>query len=798
MSRRHLTQLLLTLLAVWAATAVSQETPPAAAAPDSLVADTLHADSTFIDSLYYTCDSIRYDVPNERMSLAGSASIRYGSANIAAEIINIDMERDQASSSGRVELKDGAYLMLGDALFYDIETREALVDRGATRFDKGFFYGREVRKVGKNTYDIDDGYFTTCDAAEPDYYIWSKRMRLYKDDKLVTRPTVFFVNHFPVMAVPFATISIKRGRQTGILVPEPGYNSYEGKYLRDIAYFYAWRDYADATLAFDYMELTGWEARLAGRYLDRYVLDGNLLARLQKRILSMGRTQYEWLLQSRHHHNIGYASKLDVNLDFVSSREIWEGSVNPDERLSEKVTSRLAYNMPLFSRTIYFSASYNEDLRNDVKTLTLPSVSYALPSKPIAELFLDEDEATDDASEDAWWRDFSFNVGFKSVHTGRVTDPDADWKAIFWQSSRDSTGKYVNEHHAGLRQNMGLSWSRKLWGWFNLGQTVTGNFAVHDRDSDNNKLATGYDWNGTSRTSFSLYGVRSFAGGPLSALRHVLTPSFSFTYKPDFEENDSFYNFGGVGLNSSVRSRSFRFSLDNLWQLKLRLAEGGELKLNDFFKLTSGISYDLEKEGERFSNISHTARLSPGKITTPLVGLTLSDRLTVTQDAYDFDVLYWRLTTTLNFSGAASYTEYFPRAPNRFESSRFLEADTLETAEAPLTIERLEQQAETDGWSCDISYELARHKGKDEPTTHSLRNSLSLRLTRNWYITYTNNYDLLDDRVVSQNLTITRDLHCWKLKFSWTKSGDYWNYSLRLFAVKLPDSLQFRTSDHKH
>jgi lipopolysaccharide assembly outer membrane protein LptD (OstA) len=193
---------------------------------------------------------------------------------------------------------------------------------------------------------------------------------------------VFYVNHFPVFGFPYGTFTIKRGRKSGLLVPEPGYNSNDGKYINNIAYYQVLGDYADATMTFNYMEKTGWDAILEGRYAQRYRMNGTFTAQLEKRLLNMGQTRYDWLLQASHKQNIGYASTLNASLKFVSSRAIWAGSTDTDERLSESVTSSMRYETPLFSRTLSAAASYTDDLLNDTKKITLPTSATRCPPSP--------------------------------------------------------------------------------------------------------------------------------------------------------------------------------------------------------------------------------------------------------------------------------------------------------------------------------------------------------------------------------------------------------------------------------
>lgn len=783
---------------------------------DSLEIEQVAIDTVELDSVFYWADSIFYDVKNETIDLVGKAKITYHNSDIISDTITINLAKEQAFAKGKSYLQDGTQNMLGRDIYFDLDSQWGLIKRGISEFDKGFYYGEEIRKVDKRTFDVDKGLFTTCDALHPHFYIYANKLRVYQNDKIVAKPIVFYVNNFPVMALPFGTFTIKRGRQTGILVPSPGWNKVKGKYLENIAYYYAYKNFADATLYMDYFEKTGWETGFHSRYEKRYIFNGKLNAVLQKRIEGPKQSSYEWEINSTHHHDFGNKTTFDENITFISSKRVWEGSDILDERLTEKITSRLAYKRPFLNSTLNMTATYIDDFENNRKDITLPYVSYVLPSKPVYELFFSED---DEMPEDAWWQDFSYSYNFKASHVGDINDSTATFWDVLYNDTigPDSTYATGNQHNAGIKHSASLSYSYKFKGWLNLSQSVSGNEVWFDRDMEDTKLVRGADYNTRSSLSFNLYGIRNMPAFYLSAVRHIITPSVSFTYKPDFSRNDRFYNFGGIGVGSGVKQRMINLSLSNTWQLKLKqTANTRERKINDFFKIGSSISYDFEKEGKGFTEtINHSINLNPNKFAWSVIDLSTKPSGSITQETYglkfkgwdldkwDWAVSNWtfRVTTKLNFSGDANYIDYFPTPQNEFVTGEFFQSDTLSVEEDRMitTLEELDElYREKKNWSFNFSHTYKTNKASYEINnyTSDLRMSVSAKLTRNWSVNYDNYIDLKDDELVSHNFTITRDLHCWKVYFKYTRQGDYWSYRFQLFNIKLPEDLKFRTSDH--
>jgi hypothetical protein len=799
---------------------------------DSLAKDSLKTDEIVseIDSVYYFADSVFYSIQQEKIILAGNARLKYQGSEIISDTINIDLEKEQAFALGKSSMKEGDQLILGEDIYFDLATRWGLLISGASKFDKGYYYGDEIRKIDRKTFDVDNGIFTTCDALHPHFYIGGSKLRLYQDDKVVGKPVVFYVNNFPVMGFPFGTFTIKRGRQSGILVPSPGWNDANGKYLENIAYYYAYKDYADATLALDYYEKTGWQVGLTSQYIKRYIFNGNFSAILQKRISGPLKSTNEWNIKSRHHHELGNRSTFDADLNFVSSSLIWEGSEDPNERLAEEIKSSIAYKRPFLGSYLNVSANYVHDLLGqdvvyvlsgdtanvhiEKKTITLPSISFYLPSKPFYELFLKD---ADSIPEEAWWKPFSYSYNFKAVQTGYTKDPDASLSEIIWNNQTDDNDVIIDLHNAGIKHSASVSYNYKLRGWLSLRETVAGNEVWFDRDKNDNRFVRAGDYSSTSSIGFNLFGLRQISGIYIKAVRHIITPQISYYYQPDFSENEKFYSFSGINVKNTKKQRRMTYSLDNKWSLKLKKNKKlEERKINDFFTISSNISYDFEAEDKGFSNINHSLRLNPNRFIWKLVEFSTTPSGSIEQATYDLkfsnlDFKHWdfgiknwnfNIRSKLAFSGEAAYLDYFPVPENQFQTSRFFSPDTLHTEDERMitTLQELDNlQKEKKSWSISFSHAYSTNKTSYENNnyTSDLRIAVNARISLNWSISYDNYINLKTDEVISHNISITRDLHCWQVFFRYTQQGDYWNYRFQLFNLKLPDALKFRTSDHK-
>ena len=750
-------------------------------------ADTLTQTAVF-DSLYYDGDILYYFVDEDRILLIGNTQIIYQTNTIRADSLNLNFESNQAFASGNIQMQDGDQMVLGESAYYDIETETGIILNGAGRFDQGFYYGREIRKVGENVFDLDHGRFTSCDALHPHFDFRATSMRMYHNDALVGRPIFFYVNDFPLLVAPYAAISIRSGRRSGFLMPSPSYNSQFGKYFEDIGYFWAINDYSDITFLLDLYEKRGYEFRTQLVYLDRYRYNGNLESAYVHRQSDPDSYATDWRIRYTHFQNLPERATFNASINYATSREIYDGETDPNLRLIENVSSIISYRKPMRTSDFSAMAEYKENLKTSEKYISLPSFSYNLSSRPLHEYitFIPDNVRR----EDHWWKSFSGSWRLAGSHVGIVNDENPTFSQILWDNIKDENGRYIVQHNAGLRQNISVSHNETLFGWLRLSNSFNYTDAVFDRDREDNKFVHGYSYGTNHRLSFNLYGTQVYRRGPITAVRHIVTPSASYRYSPDFSDNrDRFYNFGTIGVSSSQKVRTIDLGLDNKWQFRLiPNKDEQERRINDLFSLQSSTGYDFERETKPWRNINHSLSLNPGSYSVLGVNFGINQSYSMTMLTYeDLKVSSWRMNSSLRFSGDAVYYDHFPIVQNDFVTGNLFRPDTLSVNEQQImTIQDLEKLENPGSWSLTMSHDYNKERISGR-VNQNLRNTLNLRLTHNWSLTYYNYIDIEKREMMSQSINLNRDLHCWRLNFVYSQSSQTWNFSINLVNIKLPE-----------
>lgn len=772
--------------------------------PDSLSAlpDSLNAKSAQLDSLFYSAESIRYDYKKNLIRLYGLPIVNYQDSEIQADSLYVDLDRERAFSYGPTRMRDGEQLLLGSNVRYDVNTQTGMLDNGYSMVDKGYYGGKELRKIASDIYDIDGGTFTNCELEEPSFWFWSRQLRIYRSDKIVGKPVIGYVNHFPIFYFPFITVPIKKGRYPGFLIPSPDYNNIDGISIRDIAYYYPYKDYADVTLGLDLMEKTGWNAKFNTEYIKRYAWSGNLNASFRHGISPSG-INNDWAVQGRHHQDLPDKASLDANLNFISNKRIWQSSNDLDQTLAQRLTSSVAYSKPMGSS--YFSAGSNftQDLVNDAATLSLPSASFSLSSRPLSELF--------GLSSDSWLSSLNYRYSAFLDHTGFLKEKKYSFGDLIWDNTTDpadTTGlTMLNEHHFGLRHNLGLGLNYKLFGWLNLSQGIEATEVWMDRDKKDKKPARGADVSASMNARFNLYGIKNFAKFPITSVRHTLSPVLGISYQPSSKANADLYSFGGIGVRSSGKSANLNLSVDNKWQIKYG-SGANEKKMNELLSLSSKVAMDLLKKDKPFSTITHSLALRPEGMSLgdlsfnngayKLGGLRLAyaSQFSFSQNPYKVNLHSLNLgnqyfTQSIALGGSAPYKNYYtPPKNTRFSS--FSRSDSLN-----VVADMLEDSAGNNNWSLSLTHDLTASKDIFHAQNSNLRLALSCKLTQNWSMSFSNYTDLKSGKSLSRSFALSRDLHCWKMDISVNYRNDYWDYRILLFNKLLPDALRLQTRGSK-
>lgn len=825
---------------------------------DSTAADSLtrksRSQSDLEGPIQYEAQIIENLMEEKRTILTGKAKVTYGDVTLTAEKITVDWNARQMRAEGvwdsvwvvsargdstrDVQLKgapvfqEGGDVMHGEEMLFNFETKKGRVLRGRMAYEDGFYGGRAFKMVKPKVFHVGDARYTTCDLEEdPHFHIWSDKMKIIADDKVIGKPLVMYIGKVPVLALPYVLFPIKRGRHSGFLIPRYGESSLEGRYLRGLGYYWAASEYWDTEAQLDFFEKSGILLRGNLNYQARYKLRGRISGSItRKDFEALGERQRRWDLNIQHNQTITPYTDFSVNAKFVSSKDFYDDlSSSREHRLQREIRSNAKLNHD-WGKTgqIQLYLNQTRNLETDAVSETVPKLTI---SNRITSLVPRPDRSGGRSDSERWYHAITLPYRFDILgeRTRRESGPD--------------TSRTV-ERDNGLGWNHFLSMyaTPKLFGWLTLKPTLAYNETWVDRrkhyvlDPGTNEVEEteerGFFALRTYSSSLSLntkiYGLfhSRFLEGVL--VRHVATPSISFSFAPDFSKARYGYyqtvidtagntiekdRYSGGLFRSTPRGerQSMDIKLDNLFQMKI--GEGEDAKKIDLFNYNLSTSYNWKATQYKFSDLS--SRLNANPMSNLSLNLTTRHSFYETgENGQRVDRLFaeqvdWSDLSTLKSIRLARLTSLDVSTRFSFKGKirsgadagiSTAKEDTVRFSDTPdvglesignLSGDRFESEDEVSPmeipWSLNAT--LTYNENRSNPLHISkkiwMRSGIEFNLTRNWKISYKSQWDLKEKKVVSQDLVFYRDLHCWEAKFVWTPTGPYKRFYFKI-NVKSP------------
>ena len=767
--------------------------------------------------------------------------------SLVAEGISVPADRDTFPEGFRiigspVFTQEGQQPLTGSKMVYNLATKKAKILEGRTKFEGGFYYGDVITRVNSDILQIQDGYFTTCDIDKnPHFHFKSTHMKMKLLDKVVARPVILYIQNVPIFILPFGVFPVTGGRNSGILMPSYGQSQVEGRYLQGIGYYYAPNDYMDAKLEMDYYEKSGVLFRGNTQYAVRYKLKGGISGSLTRK--SFGdNVERRWDLRVNHSQIIDPTTRLSVSGSFVS-----DGSFYKDRSFNREVRAQrfLISSATLTKRwedsknNLSVSLSRREDMTTGETNETLPKISFTR-NTPTYFFKRDRSGSAGLTTDVPFYEtlNFSYNSELRNLRSKRIVAG----------SDTLSQKMFESKTRSGVKHNFTIGMQAKLFTHINITPRIQYveewfNEAVIKRLDENKMVITGRETGFFARRTGSLttqvqtklYGTFNPNIGPIKSIRHEFTPSFSYSFTPDFSdpgfgyfasyldtlgqevEYDKFGNslFGGTPRGET---QSLGINLDN--RIKIKTISGDTENTFDLMNINMSTSYDFAApdNSRKFSDLTTSFRI------IPFARLNLS----TTHSFYLWDPVANRRTNTLLYDTNKSWRKkQFIQLINLRASTRFSIASSGGQVTDIEDAEEEEEDAFDDEFAAgtiigedpqdrfkdtntldmmDIPWELSgglqfnlnRINPTDTRKFFTTSATMKIQVTENWKVEYVAQFDLIDKSITYHDFKIYRDLHCWEFRFNWTppnssRSG-FW-LEIRVKDPKLRD-LRIKKTDY--
>ena len=623
---------------------------------DSLARDSINKHrKNGIDSPveYSADDSLTYNAAKALAHLYGNSKVKYQNMDLASEEIFMNLDSNLVHAQGKMD--STSHQMVGTPVFkmgsdtyentemaFNFKSKKGLITDVYTQQEDGYLTSELSKRGANGEMFLEHGRYTTCDDPHPDFYIAMSRAKVRPGKDVVFGPAYLVVADVPLpLAIPYGFFPFSKSYSSGFIMPTYGDETSRGFYLRDGGYYFAVSDKMDLKLLGEIYTKGSWGLSAASNYRKRYKFSGSFFVSYQNTVTGeknmpdyAKQTSFKLTWSHRQDSKANPFSNLSASVNFASTsyeRNNLTSMYNPQSMTQSTRTSSVSYSTNFSSIGMSLSSSMNlsQNMRDSTISLSFPnldiSISRFYPFK--------RKKAVGD---EKWYEKISMS------YTGSFSN------SINTKEDKLLHSDFRKDWSNGMKHSIPINANFTLFGYlnltpsFNLSDNTT--FIKQEKSWDEvsqkevTDTITGfynvYNWNLSLSASTKLYGMyipnRKIFGDKVQAIRHVLTPSVSFSYHPDFsasrygyyktyqktdaEGNVSLveyspYNIGGYSAPGKGMSGSMSVTLGNNVEMKIRDSNDSLKKVSLIDELSAQMSYNFAAKVQPLSALTTNLRL---------------------------------------------------------------------------------------------------------------------------------------------------------------------------------------------
>lgn len=810
-------------------------------------------------------DSTIVDQVHELTYLYGRARVTYEDFELDADYIRVDKKNHLLFAKGSIDPVTKRYVgrpiskqgkdkpIESDSLLFNYQTKKGKIFNPASDQNGNYLSGGEARKLNENEVAYHNVIFSTCDLPYPDTHFGIVITRgIAEKNHIISGPAYLEIEGIPLpLAIPFGFFPKPDTRASGVIIGTFGEDQKLGFYLRGFGYYIGVNDYMDIVNTGTIYSKGSYELNSTMSYLKRYKYGGTLS-------LSYG----------SHNYGLeGDPPTKDFNITWSHSQD---ANAHPGSTFSASVNAGTStfyqnnpattnYNLQALTQnslrsTINYSKtwegtpfnmsvglSHSQDLTNRTISLQLPTLSFSMSS-------LSPFDSKERVGEQKWYQRITMSYSLQASNSINSL-PESQ---LFQRNT------LLKNLQTSIVHNVPVSLSLNVLHYFQFSssvnysehwylQTIRKNFArgsINGLDSlvtdTLNGFRRAYNYSLSTGISTKLYSTVNFKKGNLIAIRHVMTPSISFNYTPDFSApgygfyktvvsnatvpypyTSLMYSIFQDGFPGAGKQAGIGFSLDNTIEAKFKPkatdTSGKPRKVPILQGLTFSTFYNFAQDSLRLSPISFSAHsaIFNQKVNLSFFGSLNPYVVQVLDSISNGQILHYtreinrytfqngkfpELTSfSFSMSGALNQATFHPHPPVQPGST----LQSINPAQAQrLAMINSDPSAYIDfniPWNVSFNYSFSYNNNF---TSTNINNTIMLNgdvtITKGWKVQYNTNYDIRAKKLAITSFGIYRDLHCWDLNFQWVPFGVYksYNVTLRVRSPILQDLKLSKKSDY--
>ena len=640
---------------------------------DSVAKDTAKVSKSVLDQPveYVASDSVTFESGVGNANLYGNSKVTYTNLELQADWITMNMDSSIVHAVGREDstgnvkgqpvFKQGSDQYEPERISYNFKTRKAFIDNVYTQQGDGFLISEQSKRDSEGVMYVRRGKYTTCNAKHPHFYLALTRAKVRPGKDVVFGPAYLVVEDVPLpLAIPYGFFPFSKKYSSGFIVPTLGDESIRGFYVRDGGYYFAINDKMDLKLLGEIYTKGSWGLSTQSNYRKRYKFSGNFYLSYQNTVEGEKNmpdytksTSFKVQWTHRQDAKANPTQSFSASVNFATSnyeRNNLVSMYNPQNYTQSTRTSSISYSKSFPKIGLTLSGTFNlaQNVRDSSISMTLPSLDITL-----ARFYPFKRKKA--AGKERWYEKIAMS------YTGSLSNSIDTKENLLFKSN------IIKDWRNGMRHSVPISATFNLFNYINITPqfNFTDRMYTHkvmkswdeERQMEKNDTVWGfnnvYNYSMSVSANTKLYGFYTpLFGKRIQAIRHVFTPTVSFSYAPDFGAsrygyyasyvktdadgtvstvNYSPYSGSLYGVPGKGKTGNVSMDISNNIEMKIRTKNDSVKKISLIDELGASLSYNMAAERRPWSDLSTRIRIK-----TPW-NYTFSMNAVFATYAYEFD-----------------------------------------------------------------------------------------------------------------------------------------------------------------
>lgn len=800
--------------------------------------------------------------------LYGDGNVTYTEFDVSAAEIRMEMDSSTVYALGVTDEngkltgnpvfkdKDGEYE--SKSMTYNFKTERGYITEVITEQQDGFLTGGKAKKMEDGSFYVENGRYTTCDDHEdPHFYFQLTKAKVRPKKDVVTGPGYMVLLGIPLpLALPFGYFPFSDKYSSGVIFPSFGDDYSKGFYLRDGGYYLAINDNVDLALRGEIYTKGSWGLSAHSTYVKRYKFRGSFDISFLNTVtgdkgtadyLKMQNFQVIWSHQQdqKANPNLNFSASVNFATSGYSRNDLNSYYSSSFTENTKSSTVNMTYRFPNSKWNISATANIAQRSQDSTLAVSFPNLNIAMSqTAPF--------KRKKSVGGEKWYEKIRLS------YSGQFQNSLTAQQNVFFKKN------LIKDWKNGMKHYVPISATFSALNYLNISPQITLNDRMYtskirrqwDTQASREVQDTThgfyniFDFNVGLSFDTKLYGFYKplkFLGDKVQMIRHVMTPTISVNWQPDFGNpmwgaydyyvytdqagynrrvDYSYFSHGIFGVPSRGKSGTVSWGLANNLEMKVKSDKDstGVKKISLIENLSFSQSYNFAADSLRLSPLQANILLRLTKSFNLNLNTTWDPYIyrlnesgspvKVNRTRIEEGMFPFRLASAgTSFSYTFNNDTFRKKKDNNKNNSNDDGYDDEENTEEDDFSGRSEarrrrrnspppeqgENGEENGgyykwecpWSFSVNYSVSYGYGDfnydkmeyNGKWNQNLSFNGSIRPTQNWNFSFSASYNFELKKIAYMNCSISRDLHCFTMTASFVPVGPYKSYNFHI-AVK--------------